>query len=316
MDKLKIISECVIEKLEISNNNIKYWIELFNACFEKRSDRDIQWAIWYNTSKYRQNDIYAIKHFDKIVTAYGLFPLNIVYNNQNISAYLVNNNMTHPDYTNKGLFTMIGSYVMNNVRTKDVTLLGIPNDHAIAGHRKVGWQELPNIPFFEITNLSITDKIKNKFILVDKFSKADDIKLKQFSLKYDFYIEKDSQYLNWRFNERPNVEYQIFKSTPFNGYVVLKHFKHDTQNKLHIVDFGYTNDEDFVDLIQLAISIAAEQKASLVNLWCCNTSEQNMLKDYGFYENGFNRLILHSDVNFLNDNIDNWHITLGDNDVY
>ena len=53
--------------MEISKDNIRYWIELFNECFESRSDRDMNWALWYNASKYRQNDIYVIKHFDKLV---------------------------------------------------------------------------------------------------------------------------------------------------------------------------------------------------------------------------------------------------------
>lgn len=316
MNNTKLVTECTIEKLKISESTIKLWKELFDACFEYRPERDLQWAIWYNASKYKYNEIYVIKHLDRIVTAYALFPLNIVYNNQNELAYLVNNNMTHPDYMNKGLFTMMGNYIMNNIRTNNVTLLGIPNDNAIAGHRKVGWQELPNIPFFEISSLSANSEIKSKFIEVDKFLENDNLQLQKFASKYNFYIEKDSQYLNWRFINRPNVKYLIFKSLSFSSYVILKHFKHDSQNKFHIVDFGYENESDFIDLIQLAVTLAYEQKAKFLNLWCYNKLEQDILKQNGFYENGFNRLILHSNINFLQSNINNWHITLGDNDVY
>lgn len=310
------MNKYVLEKLNLSETTLKEWMDLFKTCFNVRFEYTDEWSFWYNNSSYKKSEIYVIKDKNKIVASYGLFPLSIIYKNQSYQAYLANNGMTHPKYGGYGFFTQLGKYIMSNIRTSGVILMGIPNDKAIHGHRKVGWQEMDNIPFFK--NISITQHAtKNTYISIDKFLIEDDACVKQFLSKYEFYIDKDSDYLNWRFVDRPNINYLIFKSIPFNSYVVLKHFKHHSENKLHIVDFGYNNIEDFEDLIKLSLNKGYDLGVDSVDMWCYNKIEKTFLKSYNFNEDSTsNRLILHSDIDFLKINTDNWHITLGDNDVF
>jgi len=306
-----------LEKIDISENSINKWMDLFKSCFNLRPEYTIDWAYWYNNSSYKKNELYVIKDLDKVVASYGLFPLNIVYKNKNNKSYLANNGMTHPEYGNNGFFTKLGKHIMENIRTKDVILMGIPNDNAIPGHRKVGWQELNNIPFFEITDVKVKYELKNEYTFVDKFSNEDDIKIKQFLSKYDFYIDKDSNYLNWRFIDRPNINYLIFKSSPFNNFIVLKHFKYKDENKLHIVDFGYNQIEDFIDIIKLSINKGYELGVDIINIWCYNKQEQEILTTLKFNKSELSsRFILHSDIDFLKADTSKWHVTLGDNDVF
>tara|TARA_Y100000592_G_C5456896_1_gene311855 strand:- start:1072 stop:1986 length:915 start_codon:yes stop_codon:yes gene_type:complete len=290
---------------------INQWLELFEACFGKRSNLNKEWYYWYNTL-YRDNNIFIVKDKNKIIASYGLYPLNLNFKNTPKQGYLCHNVMTHPEYAGQGLFTKLGKYAISNV-SKDSILIGIPNSNAIKGHYKVGWQEMPNINFYTKTSFK---NYNHNFTPIDKFYKKDNEKINNFLSKYNFSLKKNSNYLNWRYSTRPYIKYKIYKSNPFTSYVVLKHFIEE--NKLHIVDYGYDTDNDFINIIKFSESLAFKLKVNILNLWNINTKEQKTLLKYSFFkDSNFNKFILYNNnIKFNNENLDNWCINLGDNDVY
>ena len=86
---------------------INQWLELFEACFGKRSNLNKEWYYWYNTL-YRDNNIFIVKDKNKIIASYGLYPLNLNFKNTPKQGYLCHNVMTHPEYAGQGLFTKLG----------------------------------------------------------------------------------------------------------------------------------------------------------------------------------------------------------------
>jgi hypothetical protein len=78
----------------------------------------------------------------RLVGHYAILPRMMSHKGKSISAGLVVDVMTHPDYGRRGIF--VGSALEAfRIAKKDgvSTLEGFPNEAAIKGHRKVGWTE-------------------------------------------------------------------------------------------------------------------------------------------------------------------------------
>ena len=216
-------------------------------------------------------------------------------------------------------------YAIINLIDNDNIFLGIPNENAIRGHMKVGWQEQPNIPYFSKIKFKSNKKIKNEFIKVKRLNPQDNDKLKQFSEKYDFSILKNNEFINWRYTDRPYTTYEIYKlktNGSFLGYIILKYYVEresvaGATNKLHIVDYGYNSTKDFLKILKFIETKANDLKVDILDFWCYNKEEQKILLKEGFNKDiKSSRLITYSNADLSYGSKDNWKIVLGDNDVY
>lgn len=303
------------EQIDYDTLNVDEWLSLFGNCFGQRDFVNLNWHNWFNL-EYNKNRVFVVKDGPRMIASYGLYPMDIIFDSKNFQGYLCHNVMTDPEYGGMGLFTKLGKYSIDSVSGENVILLGIPNENAIRGHLKVGWQEMENIPFYEKTNFVFQSKKHCVFKQIFSFDVTDDEKLISFMQKYKFYVKKDHRFLNWRFQKNPRHEYKIFKSEPFTSYVVLKMYQ-DNLNKIHIVDYGYEDTDDFINILNFTSTLCASLNVDILNVWCLHLEEQKFLLENNFVESNFsNRLILHSSINFLEQDTNNWHITLADNDVY
>ena len=308
-----------IELLDVSNDKCKNdYLDLWRDCFGNKPKCNDKWFNWLNLeSPYGKNNSYIIRDekTNKMIAGYGLLPMMIVLNGKEHKSTLCTNVMTHPNFSRRGLFTIIGKKALANEVKGGVTIqVGIPNDNAIAGHMKVGWQRLPNLSFFQNDTLN-GYKTDIKFHKVKSFDKSFDSLLDKFNQKYDFYFKKNSDFLNWRYVNHPYNNYECWVSEDNSSYFIAKLF----ENKLHIIDYGYDNDKDFDDLLKMSQNIGIIHDVKLINLWKFDSSNS---EDKIFARNNFkkdvdyNRLIIYSDIDFTKSNLKNWHIVLGDNDVY
>lgn len=307
------MGEVFYEQIDSNNFPVDEWLSLFIDCFGQRHFANKDWVNWFFLD-YKKDKTFVVKDSDRIVASYGLYPMDIVFDSQLFEGYLCHNGMTSPEYSGMGLFTKLGKYGIDSVMKENVILFGIPNENAIYSHRKVGWQEMENIPFYEKTSFNRLEHSPFKPVLY--FSEEDNETLLSFMKKYKFYVKKDHSFLNWRFVKNPKWKYYIFKSDPFNSYVVLKVYQDDLQ-KVHVVDYGYEDDNDFLNILNFVNNFCYELDVDVLNLWCLNSKECDLMLENGFVKSNFsNRLILHSNINFLDHSMDNWHITLADNDVF
>ena len=296
-------------KISSHENELNNWFNLFNKCFGKRPLLNNEWYFWNNTL-YKENNTYVIKHKEEIVSSYSLYPLKAKYNNQVKDAYLCHNVMTNPEHGGKGLFTQLGKYAIS-CTSKESILIGVPNENAIRGHLKVGWEEYPKIPFYFKNKFSIYQT--NNVIKMDIFS-FNEYEIKEFNKSYDFCVIKDSEFLNWRYVDRPNMEYMYYKLIDNSGFIVLKQY----ENKLHIIDYGFVNEDNFIELLKFTENKAQELNSEIIEFWCYSSKDQNILNQLGFNKSNQlnNRLILLSTPPLEFNSNSNWKVVLGDNDVY
>jgi hypothetical protein len=311
----------VSDLLEIKDK----WLDLFKSCFgDKLKDPD-QWYKWYNCS-YNRNRVFCLNNEKgDIVASYGLYPLRYSVDNKVRKGFLCHNVMTHPSYTGRGIFTRIGQFALSKVMEEDSNsiVVGIPNENAIRGHLKIGWRELENIPFYEREvpdkSLNMNHEYENSIQEVNNFDKFDDKFIKDCNSGYRFHNDKDSGYLKWRFLDRPGVKYQIYKIEN-KGYFITKRYKSETENKLHVVEYAIkNNDQDvFAEMVTYCSDLAVKYKVDILNFWETNKKSQDTLLNNGFNKSdSSNRMILYGNLepeDILG--LSNWHICLGDNDVY
>jgi GNAT superfamily N-acetyltransferase len=305
--------EYTFEKIINHKDEIDNWFKLFDACFGVRESLDTNWYYWSHVS-YRENNTFVVRDEDSgdIMASYSLYPVKIKYKSNLRDGYLCHNVMTHPSMAGRGLFTELGRYALSNM-PKDSIFLGVPNEKAIRGHLKVGWREYPNIPFYIKRNFNHQSEVNKDVVKIDKFDFSND-DINKFNNSYDFCLYKDSKCLNWRYVDRPDMEYMCYKLLDNSGFIVLKHYN----TKLHIMDYGFANKKSFVKLVKFTENKALELNCDIIEFWCYSRTDQDVLNQLGFGKSDqlHNRLILSAnpliDLNLNN----NWKIVLGDNDVY
>lgn len=330
---MEIINKIKIKNLDLSfilldfNNSkesIQYF-KLFECCFGKRKNITPNTFNWFNVKIPNKNFNFALidNSNNTMIAAYGLAPVKCYYKNNHTPTVLCTNVMTNPKYSGNGLFVEIGKLSLANVFDKKNIKLayGIPNENAIRGHLKVGWKEMPLINFFEKHKSDIkkinTNKIEYKTI--ETFEESINNRLDYFYKKYDFYIYKNAEFLNWRFS-KPTQSYKkilLLENGNIQGYIVYKFYVDNKMSlkKLQIIDFLYNNSNHLTNLLKIINNIAYQNDIDLINLWVISEQELFIKNNYQKSKEN-NMFILYSkEKNNFND-LKNIHITLADNDVF
>lgn len=303
------------EKLPNESENI---LKLMSICFKREFSRD--WFEWFNLNcPFGKNNIFIAEDLDNsdIVGVYGLLPYKCIINNKIVDSLLCTNVMTHPDYGGRGIFTQLGRYALSSEfkNGKFKFSLGVPNANAIKGHLKIGWTVFSNLTFYK---KHINAKTNFEGEQIFEFTDDHGAFATKISMNNNFSVLKNSDFLNWRYFERPDKEYIIYEirsNGVLSGFIVLKYFDANNYKKLHILDIYAVNDVFYMKLIDIATSLASD--CDELNCWQIDNSQQ--IKP--FLQAGFvsfpekNILIMFN--NKVEDPIeDKWLFTLGDNDVY
>jgi len=104
---------------------------------------------------------------------------------------------------------------------------------------------------------------------VDRFTPSFDDFYPQVARTLQFCIDKNAEWMNWRFLDRPGKPYTVYAAGPassLTGYVVLKRWREaDGYLKAHIIDLHAADEEALSNLIAAANSYAAS--CDEINLW-------------------------------------------------
>ena len=152
--------------------------------------------------------------------------------------------IVHPKYQNKGIIKFLGDKLLSDTKNSSKLVFGYPNERAYALHKTFfDYQDCFEQKLYEI-------KIKKK--QMEKSSILLDLKkITRFSSKHNkifkkninkFKIQKirNAGYLNWRYIDRPDIEYLCYNVCIKNkilGYVVFKLYQYEKNLYGHIIDF-------------------------------------------------------------------------------
>lgn len=137
---------------------------------------------------------------------------------------------------------------------------------------------------------------------------------------------RSAAYLNWRYRDRPDVDYRIFDldvAGGDRGTVVTKIHRGSSPPRGHIVDLAVDSDRDRViaDLVAAALPAFEAEGVGSVSCWALpGSSHRSSLERIGFAESD---LTTHFGVVVVGDRVDRevldmsqWQLAMGDSDAF
>lgn len=191
---------------------------------------------------------------------YGVFPIKISYQNQQILACQSGDTMTHPDHRGKGLFKKLAQQTYETAIAEDIALVfGFTNSQSHPGFVKLGWEfsgKWQNILIK--TGIPDLSRVLNKLPL---FKKLCHNRLRKYSILFE---EQ-----KWRIHIPNDVNGFVIKDTNFFDYkknyssAVLINFSGfqlfvKADGYLYIGDVSHFEEKDFPNFI-LATKKLAQQ---------------------------------------------------------
>lgn len=280
MNKYPILYDAAVLKFRrvTSNSDILTLLKIFfNQDFKK------DYLNWLSACPTGANKWYGAFEKDQPVALYGLLPIKVRIGGVLYPAVLCNNVGVVLKYQGRGLFQSLGEYALKDADSP----IGIcvPNAQAVRGHRRIGWQ---SYGVLELLSRSIEEK-DLKYVGYDEFI--------CFPRKeVYFYIEKDLDFIKWRYSKPGMKYYQSFFGK--DDYIIWKYYNAKQQ------------------IMELTNYKLAVELGGTVDLWQFRgTNFSEDLKSKGFVPVLSNEFLLYTSLQIAND-LNVFNFELGDNDGF
>jgi len=336
-------------------------VSLINLVFPTAEYDMRRWLWKYKNNPYGFLAVVA-EHNGKIVGHMSLFLFDVKVGKQIIRGSQACDLCVHPAFRRQGMFLAIGKTLMEKASDQGVFLTSaFPTEPARRGHLKYGFFDVSRLPilvsYFD-TYEAIIEKYENLrriSPLTKHFSRflnyyfsikreheppsvkgleiAEtnffDERINEFwnraSRNYDMLVVRNRRYLNWRYFDRPDINYDVLlaeKTGQVEGYLVMSTQKSQRRKLGYIIDFLSSSKHVFLNLVHTSIEYLSGQ--SVDSIRCL------MQKNNGWYEalkgNGFMPYLqekprfvarINSSKFFqLYKTPKEWYVTYGDWDVY
>jgi len=267
----------LFEIREYADGNENHIVALFEKVYGKTMGKTESKQHWQ--WEYLKNPVHSISiklawNNGNLIGQYSANPLVVWANGQEVMAALSLDTMTDPDYSGMGVFSETAKSLYDDlVEKKFAFIYGFPNSKSISVFLKyLGWQIISPPPIL-VCPLDVGPFIRNKTksdLLGSLVGKATKPLLKLFhnhSLRdnnnhieirmekkidlwandlwlrccnqHKIWIVRDYKYLSWRYDVRPESQYNIFSAWVNNkivGYVITTSQTRDEGNICFILD--------------------------------------------------------------------------------
>lgn len=167
----------------------------------------------------------ALIHDDEgLVAVNAMYPLDLLADSKWIRGWQLCDIATHPRGRKKGYFVRCIDALSEKI-TADDLLFCYPNQASKPGLIKCGWIHLSNVK----TWMSILPQIKvykSPYIeQIEKFTTEHDFFVKKLSARGGVILDRNSIYMNWRYNQHPFHQYEMFawrENGHLSGIIVLR----------------------------------------------------------------------------------------------
>ncbi len=295
------------------------------------------WFWRYKNNPYGFLTVVA-EHDGKIVGHMGWWLLKMRFGGKTVVASQASELAVHKDYRRQGMFLAIGKALAEMAQVQKVHFTyGFPNAPAYAGHLQYGWMDVTQIPlltgyfdtypmigrpFSSVANLFYR-KLKKEpepdqaIAKINRFPESISSLTRDVLSHHGIFVERDAEYLNWRFCENPERKYEVFAYE--EGYVVTSTESFGQRNVGYIIDLVSKDEASFLALSQKAIMELAKHEVDSIKC-LITSSSQDTLKKTGFTFFPKRNQTLIARVNtedfqqIYNANKQSWFITYGDCD--
>lgn len=334
-------------------------IMLYKNCFDKNGSskefEKIDWQFLKNPINKQFVDIAVQKNKNEAAAIYAISPVKLKLENNVFIGSQSLDTMTDKNYRGQGLFIKLANSVYKKAQEGNVKLVyGFPNGNSIYGFKKkLKWQVLDPVPFlikplktkYFTKRFPFLTLIPNLSLSFSKFKPSKAYKLdfknefpmevnniwKIFSKDILVAVNRDKEYLDWRYITKPNEVYKIlhcFSNTgEYLGFIVYT-IKGKHGGKIgYIMELIYDLSNPFAakQLLGKAISEIKQQNADCILSWCLEHSPNyKIFKGKNFFkmpeklrpiELHFGARAFDEKLNDLVLNRKNWYLSYSDSDT-
>jgi GNAT superfamily N-acetyltransferase len=347
-----------MNKLKIKNISLET-LPYFESCFANNgSPKDtnkVRWQFLNNPSKKQFVDMAFDAKANKTAAVYAIFPVKFKLQDESLLGAQSLDTMTDKNYRGQGLFIKLANSVYERAKSEDIKLVyGFPNGNSIYGfQKKLEWEVLDPVPFlikplkskYFTKRLPFLKHLPNIPLSFSKFKVFKDYKIEfkdefpievnaiweSFSENIGVAINRNKEYLDWRYLVKPNEDYKLLhcstSSGKYLGYVIYSvKGKHGGEIG-YIMELVYDLEYQLAGkmLLKKAISEIKLQNADCILSWCLDHSPSyNIFKRENFFkmpeklrpiELHFGARAFDKKFKDLVSNRKNWYLSYSDSDT-
>lgn len=298
--------------------------------------------LWAWKNKFNPSGKYLtflMKVKNNIIAAYSISPKIFSIKGQNYSCVQSMDTMTKSEYQGRGISTYLANLTYdyaNKILGKSF-VYGFPNTNSYYLFKeKLNWKSFGKVNLYikDVKNKEIEYNMNKDYVIkeIDIFNnKINDLWNKCKNL-YPIIIRKDMQYLNWRFNQHPYIEYQkflVFNNNNLVSYFILKKYKDSKDNCIgHIIDYLVNSRQpnerkELFECIEQYTLKRFHKNCIKISFWNNDSNLKNLILKKLHYDLvqmntffGFKIFNLSDKrLNSLN-TLNNWYITMSNNDIF
>ncbi len=337
-------------------------LKKYRECFlENGSDKSLQLLKWFHQKNLPgiQSICYAVTNGKEIAAIYTYLPVKLKLMDEKVIAMQSFDTLTDYRHRGRGLFIKLASRLEKEESEKQIELVyGFANENSVHGFiNKLGFTYFGDVPFLIkpfrigyfikkiffkrtpeiVESVCLIDApqkltLKNN-IIIEEFKKFDedyDKLWEKIKIDIPIGINRDSEYMNWRYVEKPGENYKLYglyKNRVLEAIIIfaLKN-KHDGKiGYLMEILHAPESEKEGLQLLKFGNTILRRNKADLTLAWCLPHSyNYSCHKRSGFYKfpEKFRPLKLSMIVKKLNTvrekeiyNIKNWFFSYSDSDT-
>jgi GNAT superfamily N-acetyltransferase len=331
-------------------------LDLFNRGFP--DERNIeQWTWQYRSNPAGKGMVFLADSDGRVVGHYAIIPtlfkvgLTEVLGSQSVDT------ITHADFQKKGIFTTLARLAYKEARSQGVRLVyGYPNRFSHQGLvKRLEFREIARIPKYAMPTtlkghlLGVTTKpeVMRRLSFLSRLGasrargkrlpKAEETSIieraPRFGGEYDelwnaaadnlkVAVVRNADYLNWRYTERPESEYNLFEARgdkSILGFVVGRTLNRDSWKEGYIVDSLCLSTTVFEVLLDALIGRFKEVGVDIIYTWMLIAPDyRGALLNKGFKQVPSEFLLttkaLGEDLEASLYIKENWYVTRGDCD--
>jgi GNAT superfamily N-acetyltransferase len=316
------------------------------------------WRWMFSHNPAGVGEIWLAEHKGELVGQYPLVSADMLISGEIRKVAQLADTMTSPNFRRLGIASELGARALAQLRQRNLGLaFGFPTLEAFPVHRRAGWIDvctcqsvIKPLNYRRLTEgfitgygagalplsaaLATVDRtinlkkktVSSTTIRIEKVTRFDsrfDCLWRDISDDYEIILVRNSTYLNWRYIENPNIEYEIYTAISGEslcGYAVLECDRQRNCSIWRIVDIIAAADQTEVvgELVDLVVSIAREAGADAVVSRVVGGRYLGLYTACGFYripgKNG--RFIAFSSSDEVSEEYlaaaERWFIQLGD----
>ena len=303
----------------------RHILSLFQSSFKRPMSQNY-WRWRFQQLERADQLILLAWENDILVGHYAVSPVNIAFKSETLPAALSLTTMVHPNWQRRNIFTYLASKLYEKLWEEGYKcVFGFPNNSSFKGFTsKLNWTAINDI--IKLRCIIPHSKPKGSCVvsICDTFTLGHNTLISRF---YDnkIMVERNLQYLKWRYLYHPINKYYIFNcyhNQELVAYCVTSMYATENGVECQFVDMIARTNSYAEQLLLEVIRYYFNKNIFIFTIWSSLGSEKlKMLLEMGFEKTNevthFGGLFKGqiSDMNIFYEK-DSWYLTMGDSDVY